>query len=196
MNDEQHQTVLDLYQANMARVRGLFEGIGPDQWALETPCDEWSVRDLAGHIVGGMLMFGTLAGGGALPDGDPDADLLGGDALAAFDQACGVATAGFASPGAADRTVALPIGAIPGRVALAVALADLTVHGWDLATAIGRDGDIPLEYVQQAEATLRPVIDPDLRRPSGRLPVFDPEVTVPAGATPTERLIAFTGRRP
>ncbi len=165
MNDEQHQAMLDLYQANMARIRGFIEGIGPHQWNMATPCEEWSVRDLTGHIVGGMLMFGTVAGGGELPEGDPEVDLLGDDALAAYDQACGVARAGFASPGVADRTVVLPIGAIPGRAALAVALADLTVHGWDLATAIGRGGDIPKEYVEQAEATLRPVIDPDLKAP-------------------------------
>ena len=72
MNDEQHQAMLDLYQANMARIRGFFEGIEPHQWNMATPCEEWSVRDLTGHIVGGMLMFGTVAGGGEfhLVDGD------------------------------------------------------------------------------------------------------------------------------
>jgi len=187
---------LGVYEDNLERVRTIVEGVRPDQWGLPTPCAEWTVHDLVVHIVGGLMMFGTLARGDTLPAGDQPGDLLGDDALAAYDRAAGVARAGFGSAGAAERLMALPVGSVPGEAALSVALADLTVHGWDLATATGQAADIPEPFLGITDQLLRGVIDPDLRRPDGRIPLFDPPLPVGETATPTERLVAFTGRRP
>lgn len=37
--------------------RRTLEPLGPEQWALSTPCEGWSVRDLAAHVGAGQSMF-------------------------------------------------------------------------------------------------------------------------------------------
>ena len=49
-----------------------------------TPCDKWAVRDLLNHLVGGGYMFAAGLNGDTL-DGDPNADLIGDDHVAAYD---------------------------------------------------------------------------------------------------------------
>ena len=71
-----------------------------------------------------------------------EGDLMGDDASAwpgllasSIEQAHAV----VAQPGALDRTVHLSFGDVPGREYAIQLLADLAVHGWDLARATGQD---------------------------------------------------------
>jgi len=34
-----------------------------DDWARSTPCDEWSVRDLVNHVVGGNFRYVMILAG-------------------------------------------------------------------------------------------------------------------------------------
>jgi uncharacterized protein (TIGR03086 family) len=79
---------------------------------------------------------------------------------------------------------------------LIVAFTDLTVHAWDLAKATGQDATIPEPYLSIADSASRASVDPDLRRPNGRVPLFDPPVAIGPDESPTDRLVAFLGRRP
>ena len=187
--------MLDTYRRDIDRVRRILLAVGDDQWESPTPCREWDVRALTNHIVGGMFMFGTLAGGGVLTS-EASTDLLGDDPVGAFDRAAEVAMSGFGTPGAATRVLQLPIGEVVGETALVVALTDLTVHGWDLAKATGQDPTIPEPYLSIADTASHASVDPDLRRPDGRVPLFDPPVPVGPDASPTDQLVAFLGRRP
>ena len=36
------------------RLVAVFESLGPDDWAKPTDCEGWTVRHLAGHMVGAM----------------------------------------------------------------------------------------------------------------------------------------------
>ena len=188
--------VLGLYDQAIDRVGGIVAGVRDDQWDDPTPCTEWNVRVLANHIVGGLYMFGTAASGTPVTgDGDPG-DLLGDDAGAAYAQAGATARAGFRSDGVEGRTLTLPIGDLPAEAALAVALSDLVVHGWDLAKATGQPTDIPSPEVDVVSGIMHQSMGPHLRQPDGQFPVFGPEVPVDEDAAPTDRLVAFLGRRP
>jgi len=51
------------------------QGVGPDQWTLPTPCEEWTVRDLAAHVIDTQRRVLGLLGDSVTP-ADPDGDLL------------------------------------------------------------------------------------------------------------------------
>ncbi len=55
--------------------------------------------------------------------------------------------AGVARPGALDRTVHLSFGDTSGREYVTQLIADLTIHGWDLARATGQDATLDPDAV-------------------------------------------------
>ena len=42
------------------RLVAVFEGLGPDDWSKPTDCEGWTVRHLAGHLVGAMRSAASL----------------------------------------------------------------------------------------------------------------------------------------
>ena len=162
-----------------------------DQLALPTPCAGWTVRDLINHFVGGGHMFAMLYRGEPVPDmHGPAPDMLGSDPAGAARAARADFDAALASPGAMDRIVALPVGAVPAPVGLDIATFDVLVHCWDLATATGQSFDPPDDVVAVADGFARQGLPPEARDGD----TFKAEVTPPAGASPLARLAAFTGR--
>jgi uncharacterized protein (TIGR03086 family) len=159
-----------------------------EQWTAPTPCEAWTVRDLLGHLVGGQLLVTALLHGEQPP---PDRDPLGADPLAAFRTSGQAMRAAFAQPGALERTVAVPVGTVPGAVALHLRLTELLVHGWDLARATGSPTSAPEDLAEQELAFSRAQLQ---RVPPGRRP-FGPSQPVAEDAPALERLAALLGRR-
>ena len=62
----------------------LVQAIREDQWALPTPCTDWSVRDLVNHVVGEDAWTGPLVRGSTIEEvGDRFyGDLLGDESVA------------------------------------------------------------------------------------------------------------------
>ncbi|MFI5608906.1 TIGR03086 family metal-binding protein [Amycolatopsis sp. NPDC051903] len=123
--------------------------VRPDQWTAPTPCSEWTVRALVNHVVRGNFNYAALLHGGSAADFVRlrDADALGCDAVSAFAASVRSAMAAFESPGALDRVVDYPLGRIRGAQALAVRTADVVIHTWDLARAVGGDEVLDAELV-------------------------------------------------
>jgi len=48
----QRSEAMDLAETAYARLADVLEGIRDDQWQLPTDCAGWTVRDMAGHILG------------------------------------------------------------------------------------------------------------------------------------------------
>jgi uncharacterized protein (TIGR03086 family) len=92
-------------------------------------------------------------------------------------------------PGALERTVDGPLGAVPGSTFARFVVLDGLVHGWDLSIATGQPYDPPAAVVAAVQEFAADTL-PALR--DGE--TFGPEVDPPAGASPLERLVAFTGR--
>lgn len=165
---------------------GVVSGITPDQLDNATPCDGFSTRGVLEHMIGGAVAFAAAFRGGPAPaDATPPADVLG-----AFGPALGDLVAAMNEPGALDRTVPAPFGAVPGDTFARFVALDGLVHGWDLAVASQQSYDPPPELVAAVLAFAQRAIDP-LRDGD----TFAAATDAPAGATPIERLAAFTGRR-
>jgi len=173
-------------------LRDLVAHVTPSDLERATPCANWDVRGLINHFVGGAGMF-TAAFNGDAAEIDPDApmpDFVGADPLGAFDAAITGFDAAIDTPGAMDKTVQLPFGAMPAPLVLELLKFDLLVHCWDLATATGQRFDPPSSIAEQALQAAQMMIAPQMRDGD----TFADAVTISDGAPAIERLVAFTGR--
>jgi uncharacterized protein (TIGR03086 family) len=169
--------------------------ITPDDLDRATPCDGWTVRDLVNHVVIGNRMSVVLLEGGSREDGIAlfATDALGDDYLLAYEDTVADARAEFAAPGALDLTVHHAIGDIPATQFLEFRIADLTLHTWDLARAVGADEQLDpelCEHVLESLLPMKPFI--------GTFGVFGqgPSGDVGDDAPAQLRVLDLTGRRP
>ena len=162
---------------------GVVGGLRPDQLDNPTACDDFTVRGVLEHMIGGATAF-PAAFRGEEP-ADPDTV----DVLAAFGPALGGLAAAVAAPGAFDRSIATPGGDLPGEDFARFVVLDGVVHGWDLATATGQTYEPSAALIaavsEFAQAAVPPMRDGES---------FREATEPPADASPIERLVAFTGR--
>lgn len=168
--------------------RTVIAGVGPEQYDERTPCEEWTVRDLLGHMVGVVAGMGAATTGQAPAGGPEQYD----DPAAQFADASRTAMAGWRSPDVMDRMIDGGGGPMPGRVLAAINLLDTATHTWDLATATGQPAILPEDVAAAAYEASQMIVSSDEMR-AGR---FGPEVAAPAGGNETDRLVAFLGRQP
>jgi len=170
--------------------------IEPGQLDDPTPCSAWTVRDVLNHLVARAEVFGCCVRDGSISDAKLaeilTTDALGDDHRASFHRACDDALDAFAVPGALDRLVHVPVGEMPARMALNIAIVDLTTHAWDLAKATGQSTDLDPETAGIAYRAALTLVSDD-QRATGR---FGPRVPVPDDAPMADRLAALTGRTP
>ena len=178
--------LIDALDRSFAHACDGVAGVRPDQYDDKTPCTEWTVRDLLGHMIGVVDGLGaTIRGTSTEPF------VLGSDPAAQLRAAASSAMAGWRTPGALDQIVEAGPGPMPGRVLAGINLLDTATHTWDLAIATGQPSALPDDVAATALEASREIVNAELR--PGR---FGPEVPAPAGATPTEALVAFLGRTP
>ena len=164
-------------------------GITPSDLDAPTPCANFTVRGVLGHMISGATQFAAAFRGEPVPD--VPADIADGtDVVARAGAALGGLMAAIRSPGALDRTVAAPFGDMPGDAFARFVVLDGLVHGWDLATATGQTYEPSDALVAAVDGFARQAIAPAMRDGD----TFADAVELPAGATPIERLAAFTGR--
>ncbi|WP_028925987.1 TIGR03086 family metal-binding protein [Pseudonocardia acaciae] len=185
--------LLDAHGAALADFDRLVRAVPGDRWDAPTPCDEWSVRDLVGHLVGEQLWVPSLLAGRTIAEvGDRfDGDQLGDDPAAAWRSAADAARRAWLEPGVVARTVHLSYGTDSATNYGWQMTLDLAVHGWDLATGIGVGHRIPDELAGDLLRVFGDVIP----RWQG-LGLFAEPVAVPADASPHARLLGLLGRRP
>lgn len=175
---------LAFHREALAVTQRVVDDIDRSQFELPTPCDEWNVRQVLEHIIGGNRRIG----------GDPPAvgeDVIGDDLSAAYASSAAGSLAAFSAEGAMDRLFMLSIGEVPGHFAVLARSTDQLAHAWDLAKATGMSTDLSpglfdtaLEILQERFAT------------RGRnFKSFADEKPPPDGATVADRFAAFAGRR-
>jgi uncharacterized protein (TIGR03086 family) len=176
----------DLARAS-AVMSDLVDGIAADQWTAPTPCAEWNVRDLVGHLVGLNLVFVAMFAGSPPPE--RGADRLGADPAGAYRQSAAALQAAAALPGVLERSQATPLGAATGAQRLRWRIADLLVHSWDLGQATGASAELPDDLVEQALTFVQAELPGQPR--AGR---FGEPQPISDNAPVIDRLAAFTGR--
>jgi uncharacterized protein (TIGR03086 family) len=180
-----------------ATMRRLVTQVTDDQLTGSTPCDKYTVGDLVDHIGGLTLAFTGAARKERVPGteggGSGDASRLepGWRDRIARDLD-GLAEA-WADPAAYDGvTMAGPV-EMPGPEAAAVALNELVVHGWDLATATGQDYTVADADLAICVEFARAFSTPETVEMRGD--AFGEVIEVPESASDLERLLGFMGRR-
>jgi uncharacterized protein (TIGR03086 family) len=169
-------------------------GVRADNLGAATPCRDWDARALVTHVVAGIWYFKALASDERVEELMSGlSDLVGADPFAAYDRAARAGLEAWRTPGALDRSYAMPDGDQPGREALAIHQADLLIHGWDVAETTHQEATMPPELAEFALSTEESFIRPEMRGP-GR--AYEPARRDAGAATPQERLLAFVGRSP
>jgi uncharacterized protein (TIGR03086 family) len=165
-----------------------------DRLGDPTPCDEYDVRHLTGHVVAVLRRIGYVAGGGhafdvpsMVLDLPPE-----GFAETAAANAADLRVA-WADDAVLDRVLRLPWGEVPGRGAALAYVQELTTHCWDLATALGRADVLDPALAELALAAAQRFVP---ARPRGGPIPFGPVVEVADDAPVHDRLVAWLGRDP
>jgi uncharacterized protein (TIGR03086 family) len=172
------------------RLAGLFAAtvaaVPDDRWEAQSPCDEWTARDVVRHVVQTQGMFLGFVGRGL-----GDAPTVDDDPVGAWDHARAAMQADLDEP----ERAATSFDGLMGPTTLEAAVdrflcTDLVVHRWDLAEATGQP--LVLDPVDMAHArdAMAPLAD-RMRGPGA----MGPELEVAPDADEQARFLAFFGRR-
>jgi uncharacterized protein (TIGR03086 family) len=175
---------------------GVCAPIGPGEMALPTPCPDWDLARLLGHLCESMADLEAALRTGCLDlDGPPGR--AGGDPVEALrDRAAELLCACYCY-GGAERFVAVGGLPIPAGLVACTGAVEIAVHGWDVSAARARAGcgsGGPKTPIPAALATRMLRLGPLLV--AGREGLFAVPVEVPAQASPGDRLVAYLGRNP
>ncbi|MFF3853242.1 TIGR03086 family metal-binding protein [Micromonospora sp. NPDC002575] len=170
------------------RAVAVVRAISDDQFDLPTPCADYSVRDLLGHLFQVVVNFQELAARRPVDWADKTDRLTDGwrDRFAAETQRLVTA---WADPAALEGVS--PGMGLPQETVGEMALIDLTVHAWDLARATGQ----PYEAAPAVIATLVAFMD-RMGEMGQRMGAFAAPVTAPPNATPLDLVLTRMGRHP
>ncbi|WP_116046770.1 maleylpyruvate isomerase family mycothiol-dependent enzyme [Amycolatopsis palatopharyngis] len=168
-----------------ARFTGLVESAAAGDWARPSPVAEWRALDIVRHLI--EWSRGFLRGAGIeLSALDVDADPAAAwkqhvaDIQAILDEPAGRV---LSNPHTGDKPVDEAIDQFY--------TADIWMHSWDLAKALGREPDLGPQRCRAALAAMEPV--EQMLRDSGQ---FGTAVPVAGDASAQDKLMAFIGRDP
>lgn len=182
-------TPADRYRHRVTVFDHIVRSVPPDRWSVSSPCEAWTAADVVRHVADTSAQLLDRMGFPGPSAADPATDPVAGwhAARAAMQDALDdPACAGHAYDGwFGSTTFAETVDRFYAT--------DLTVHGWDLARAVGLR---ELEPIDGGEIALIRVhfagLGDSLRMPG----ICGPEVPVDDDADDTERLVAWLGRDP
>ncbi|MGH3863324.1 TIGR03086 family metal-binding protein [Actinokineospora sp.] len=166
----------------------IIDRLTDEQLDLASPCSEWTVRGVIGHMVSNNHgMLAKIAGQ------EPPAEAgLSADPRVDFRETAEAFLVAFGGDEAQEAPFELLGVDRTGAVAQSVHFADVLVHAWDIASAAGID----LRFDEDlAEAAVKVVsrFPEELWGPGG---AFSARLPAAEGASAHERLLALTGRAP
>ena|SRR6478609_4609920 len=194
MDDE-----LSRFRAAQRAVTDRVHAVGEDQWSASTPCRDWDVAELVGHLIeensyAAPLVHGLdLKSAGEVVQGSRKLPVHGGvgaNLAEEWDEVAARATDAFSADGALDRSVELSRGPTPVRQYIAEMTADFVIHGWDLGRAIGYPDPLPAAAVEAVYELAKTMGD------MSGTGMFDKPVPVPDDAPTIDKLVALAGRDP
>jgi uncharacterized protein (TIGR03086 family) len=182
------------FAAALAAALDVIAAVRPGQLDDPTPCTDFDVRHLLGHLVA-VLDRVDAAGRGADPfsvphvvEGVPDDGWT-----AAATTAARQATDAWADDEVLHRLLRLPFGTLPGAAALATYVAEISTHTWDLAVATGQTPAWDPAVLAVGLAAVRGKLPSAGRGPE--IPFAD-AVPVTGDAPLIDQLVGWQGRDP
>jgi uncharacterized protein (TIGR03086 family) len=166
-----------------------------DQLDNRTPCSEFRVRELLGHLVT-ALEHVAVVGRGHDPYGGPVVvrEVPDDGWLRAWIEAAHDARAAWSDDASLTRRVRLPWAEQSGAATLAGYVNEVSVHTWDLATATGRRPQWDSRVLEVALTAIGQVLPAEGRGERGA--PFADAVDISPDAPLIDRLVAWNGRRP
>ena len=176
--------LLSCAEATLAALQSVLRNLTTEDRARQTPCSEYDGHALAEHL------FGSLTGVGAMAWADvtnPEEGSLENRVAVMAAQAIEA----WRSRGVEGMIPGPGGGEMPATVGASILSLEFLLHGWDFAETSGQRLPVSDEVVAYVQTLADSII------PAGRARgAFAAEVDPPADATPLQRLVAFSGRRP
>src|SRR6478752_4850757 len=148
-------SALDDLSAVLAEAGRLIGEINPGQWSNPTPCAEWDLRQLVGHLVAGNRRFADMLSAETPPSGPPPRSPMvdiGDEPKATYDASAEALLAAFRLPGKLEVLLPSPFGPVSGAVVVRLRITETMVHGWDIARASGQQARFPDAVAEAAVA--------------------------------------------
>jgi uncharacterized protein (TIGR03086 family) len=184
--------MIDLTKA-CSQTSDVLAKVTDEQLAQQTPCEKMRLDELVAHIGMLALAFAAAAGKefGPLTDTPPtDGTQIDPDWRTAYPQRLAALATAWQDPAAWQGMTRAGGVELPAEVMGSVALAEVAIHGWDVARAIG----VPYEG---DPATVQGCLDHLAQfDPAGTEGMFGPAVPVADDAPAFTRVIALSGRDP
>ncbi|WP_028925233.1 TIGR03086 family metal-binding protein [Pseudonocardia acaciae] len=178
------------------QIKTLIDGVTDEHLDGPTPCAEYTVRDLLGHLLGLTAVFrnaATRTGDTAAPPEEPGT-LVTGDWPARLAARLDELALAWRDPNAWEGVTGAGGVELPSSLAGTIALNELLLHGWDLARATGQPFRADPDSVRASLEFTELVNSP--RWTAGRAGLFDDVVEVPSDAPDLDRTLGLSGRDP
>ena len=170
---------------------GVCAPIGAAEMTLPTPCPDWDLARLLGHLCESMADLETALRTGRLDLAGPVGRIGGNPVEALRDGAAQLLCASYCY-GGPERFVAVGGLPVPAGLVACTGAVEIAVHGWDVSAA--RGGGVPQTPIPAGLAVRMLRLSPLLV--AGREGLFAVPVEVPAQASPGDRLVGYLGRNP
>lgn len=165
--------------------------VGPDDLDRSTPCTEFDVRTLRGHLLTVVRRVAIVLTGGRF-DAVPHVTVVPDEEYAGHWAAGRDQLLAVLSGVDLGRMVIAPFGTVPAGAAIGSYIGEFLVHSWDLAVVTGRT-----ELLDQGLAAAVLEVARQRIPAEGREHIpFGPVVAVPDDAPASDRLAAWMGHDP
>jgi uncharacterized protein (TIGR03086 family) len=184
---------LDDYKRAQDGLETVLSAVPSEKWDAPSMCAEWTLRDVAGHLIWGQRQvrhwalgteYGNLDGA---PGAAHPAVLATSDPLQTYQQARAAADARLTEQALGQRVRLPALGETPLSPLIPLLITDHLAHAWDIGHALGADPCFDEDLISVSCTWARTHI---LRAPG----FFGPELPPPPGADAQTRWLAYLGR--
>jgi uncharacterized protein (TIGR03086 family) len=169
------EAAIEVLTRGLDQLETLLRAVRDEDLGRPTPCSDWTVSELVDHVIQAPRRFATMVRGDDVDWAAPTPHV--DNPVAAYQENAQALCAALAErPDSGPGTD--------------WQCAEIAVHTWDLATALGRSTEaFDVEVAERGRAFMLVSLTDDNRKPA-----FGPELPAPEEADAYTRIAAFAGR--